>query len=527
MTQNEFDDPLLFDGDDDIGPAVPQERAVSLAEVWQNNPSLKLFVIVAAVGLALIGFLVFAGDEKAEPSVAGGAQEFTQTPGTAELPPAYEDAVRAASEDRAALAEQTGDSAFPTPIGVPDRIEAPEQVEDTDPLAAWRREFEERQAQKATAIVAPDPVVPQPNLDIPQMQPVVAAPVQPTFPPLPTSPAPERVNALSQAYAKQMEAILAGQAPTASTIIAQGILPVYEKPKTDASTTGPQANGANGAAAAPTTPTPPAAPKKVLISAGQIAYAQTLTEANSDVPGVILAEIASGPLAGARAIGSFQVAEEHLVLKFTRAIKDKKEYAIDTVALDPATTLAGVATDVNHHYLSRILIPAAAEFIKGYADAATQPETTIVIGTGSSSTTQSKLDPKDELLGGAGKAGEKLAEVIEQDQRRAVTIKVHTGTRIGLLFVSTVLDETLPDGTPTFPTTNQNANNGNGGIFNNTGYNNAGYNNGYNNGLPQSNSNLAPAPAATSVSGAPVQAAPTLAPAGFQPNRTTTYQQSQ
>src|SRR5690606_16466854 len=92
----------------------------------------------------------------------------------------------------------------------------------------------------------------------------------------------------------------------------------------------------------------------VLYPAGKIAYAQILTEANSDVPGPVLAQIASGPLSGSRVLGSFSKETELLTIKFDTVIVDGVSIDINGSAIDPKTTLPAMATDVDHHYLARI-----------------------------------------------------------------------------------------------------------------------------------------------------------------------------
>src|SRR5690606_12018046 len=52
--------------------------------------------------------------------------------------------------------------------------------------------------------------------------------------------------------------------------------------------------------------------ENIIIPAGTIEYAQLVTEANTDAPGPVMAQIASGPLAGARLIGSFQSTDNYL-----------------------------------------------------------------------------------------------------------------------------------------------------------------------------------------------------------------------
>jgi intracellular multiplication protein IcmE len=419
-------------------------------EIWRSNPSLKIFAIVAGIGFLLISYIVFGAggeeEDKNQVSIVGASKGVSQPPGTAELPPAYEEAVRKATEKRIEEAMQTGGSALPTPIARPaERIEAPVQIEEKDPLSEWRREAEARRAERkkedeakapaATAPVAPPALPVAPLVTQATQQVVAAAPAPPPPPPLPTNPTPEQVQAYAGQMQGQISTIMGTQVPKESVLIKLG---TEQKAATEQAAAKQQAISAQQRASS-ANGTNQTAKSPPIITVGTIAYAQTLTEANSDVPGPILAEIASGPLVGGRAIGSFSVAEDKLVLQFNRVVKDGKDYSIQTYAIDPATTLTAMSTDVNRHYLTRVFIPAAATFIRSYAQAVSQQDTTVVVTNGTVvSESQNKLNPKEQLFQALNQAGQRASQVIDEDSERPITVKVAMGTRIGLLFVENV-----------------------------------------------------------------------------------------
>ncbi len=421
----------------------------NLKEIWEQNPSLKMFAIVAGIGVFLIAFMVLgSGGSSNKPkdsdrSIVRQTADVSHVPGTTELPPAYEEALRQANERSAEMAAATGGSAIPTPIARPtERIEAPVQTEKADPLAEWRREAEQRrlerekleeerrrQAEEQRRITLPEPV-----------RVAAPTPVQPQNPPLPTGPTPDQIQQIAQGLQQQMQTILETQIPKESVVVSMNIQPGYKMEKyfppeppppgaTPVSANNPMGGmGANK----PTLP---------LIPAGSIAYAQIITEANSDVPGPVLAEVASGPLAGGRAIGSFQVAEKHLVVQFNRIVKDGIEYPVQAYALDPGTTLPGVVSDVNNHYFTRVFLPAAAKFISGFAEAATQKDTQVVVSNGTVvSESSNELDTEEQLLKGAKEAGQKLSQIVDEGARRPRTIRIFAGTRVGILFLNSVAD---------------------------------------------------------------------------------------
>lgn len=428
----------------------------SLKEIWRSNPSLKVFAIVVGLSLVVVSFLVFGSDEEIPPqekyAAVTGGNTITQAPGTAELPPAYEDAVRQATAKRIEDAVATGGSALPTPIARPaERIEAPIQIEDKDPLSEWRREAEARRAERkkeeaqktAAKPAAVTPVAPPP---LPVAQPIVqqtaaATVVQPAAPPppppLPTAPTAEQIQAYMAQIQGQVQTVMQTQVPKESTLIKMANV----QKAGDLAGINNKANTAQKSAVQAKSQNPTAAKTPPIIMAGTIAYAQTLTEANSDVPGPILAEVASGPLVGGRAIGTFSVADDKLIIQFNRVIKDDKEYAINGIIMDPSTTLTAMSTGVNRHYLQRVFLPAAADFIRAYAQAVSQQDTQVVVNNGTVvSETQRDLSGKEEAFQALNVAGQRVSTFVGQEANRPITVKLAMGTRIGILFTANVYD---------------------------------------------------------------------------------------
>jgi type IV secretory pathway VirB10-like protein len=178
---------------------------------------------------------------------------------------------------------------------------------------------------------------------------------------------------------------------------------------------------------------------KTIITAGTISYAQLLNDLNSDVKGPVLAQILSGPFEGGRGIGEFKMQDDFLTLSFKRIIKDGVSYTVDGIALDEKTTLTGLQSEVDNHYLERVFIPVAADFLSGYAEAVTE--------TGKSSTTtagggvvQDEPEPtgKEELYEGIKKAADKIGEFMKEDAPEGPTVKLKRGTTMGILFLQPV-----------------------------------------------------------------------------------------
>lgn len=184
---------------------------------------------------------------------------------------------------------------------------------------------------------------------------------------------------------------------------------------------------------------------KLGYKAGDIVYAVIDTEVNSDEPSPILATIVSGKHKNAKIIGSFQKPSEEaekLVIKFNSMSipNEPNSRNISAVAIDASTSRTALSSDVDHHYLKRYGSIIAAAFLEGYGKSATQVATTTQ-PSGEVTTTSNPvavIDPKEPLMQGLGKVGTTLGKQAEKNFSTPITIKIKSGTSIGLLFTNDV-----------------------------------------------------------------------------------------
>ncbi|MGH8465007.1 MAG: DotG/IcmE/VirB10 family protein, partial [Pseudomonas sp.] len=178
---------------------------------------------------------------------------------------------------------------------------------------------------------------------------------------------------------------------------------------------------------------------KVIVAAGSIVYGQLMNQLNSDLPGPVLVSLLSGPFAGGRAIGQLEVKSDYMILTFTKVIKDGVVYQVEGVALDEETTLTGHRSDIDRHYFARVILPAAAEFIKGYAGAAAETATT-VDNSGAGGPVQSNPDPdaEEQVYAGVEEGADQLSDILEDEAERPITIHLDKGTTLGILFINSV-----------------------------------------------------------------------------------------
>ncbi len=176
--------------------------------------------------------------------------------------------------------------------------------------------------------------------------------------------------------------------------------------------------------------------EEILLPAGEIVFAQTLIEANSDIEGPVLAQIVSGPLNGSKVLGTFTtVDDEYLTLNFDTLVLDGKSVPIAGIAVDPDTNLTGMATDVDNHYLERIVLPMAASFIEGTATAISEAGLTTVTIQGDTVTSEEEEGSNDQdVAAGISEAGAEFRTILDEMVPESPTVTIAPGTPIGILF---------------------------------------------------------------------------------------------
>lgn len=419
---NNFDD-VDFDtqdaGFDDFGTS---KSSGTLGDVWRNNPMVKVGAVLAVLAVIVGGAILFGGGEQKEaPSELRAAPVETKTGETqnAIVSDVYRQEIEKLNEEKieAALAQQS--SALPLSTDPARGRIAPiiEETAQEDPLERWRELQEQRRRSR------PNPTEEQLGQEPPR-QPEVDTRAQ-------------AVTALSQAMSTQMESILEGRKIPEMKL--QEITPIdYLEDKA-----AEREEERRAEEEARNAETEEEGEEIILLPAGEVEFAQMITEANSDTPGPILAQILSGPLKGARALGEFTVEGDYLILSFNRVVLDGIDYDADAVALDPSTAGVGVATEVDQRYFTRVVLPAAADFVEGFASAVAQSEsTTVTVNDSSTSSTEEDLDTGQEVASGFESLGREVGETFDEiaNQTRPL-VRVDPGTEIGILFVEPVIQE--------------------------------------------------------------------------------------
>ncbi len=394
------------------------QRSIGGGDAWKSNPMMKIGLVVGAFAAIIGSIILFGGSEdKTPPSLVSGssATDLKAIPGQEEVSPAMRDAYEEVNAQNTEEAIRTDGSVIPMPIDPPqNRVELePQQAATEDPLNTWRRMQEERlRTQQAQAPAAN-----------PQQAAVDTARDQ-------------AVSNLAQAMSNQMSQILS----------TRQIANLRQMVVTDPKAVEAERQQQAAAIAAANQQTVAPDNVKILIPAGTIEYAQLLIEANSDVQGPVVALIVTGPYAGSRVLGAFERQTDYLVISFDVIVKDGISIPIEAVALDPDTTLPGMASYVDRRYFQRIILPAAAKFVEGMGSA--------IADTGGSSTSVSvndttvvedegnEPDTEEEFFKGVEEAAREVGDLLDEEADEVQTlVVVKAGTPMGILFTLPVTDQ--------------------------------------------------------------------------------------
>jgi type IV secretory pathway VirB10-like protein len=184
-----------------------------------------------------------------------------------------------------------------------------------------------------------------------------------------------------------------------------------------------------------------------IVQAGELFFATVDFAVNSDQSGDILATVHSGRLKGTRLIGQKTLEREVLVLKFTTAaFPDGKTLPINAYAINISDAsivgTAGIASGVDRHYFERYVLPGAAAFVKGWADAVSRSSTTVTTSAVGTTAVQGPLTSNDQMKVAAGEAAKVVGQDLQQQgANRKPTVYINPNTEVGIFFTTDLFDK--------------------------------------------------------------------------------------
>lgn len=427
MINNIDDDEMLDDfegssGEDSFDDSFDIEGSLDDFDGTKNNdlaalkekPIFKVGIVFAIIAVLIVIFLLVQNrdDDVLSQSVRGSNLE--GAPGTGEITADMKDRIEDADQTRREIAEAVNGSAIPTitepAIGRVDILEDP--VEDEDPLERWRRlqaERVERDAQRARLL----------NPDSPSEQ--------------NQGISEEQIGTMAENMAAQMEVILSGRREAVvgnvSITPKEYIDEIREQQFADLNL-----NLEN---------TIDESIEEIIVPAGEVLYARLLSKASTDAPGNILAQVDSGPLRGSRLIGTFTEQNRLLSMTFSTIVIDGVSRPISAIALDPETTMPGMATHVDNRYLKRVILPTAAAFIEGFAEAIAERDNTNISIEGDTVTSETGDADTDEAIAqGVEQGAQEIGQIMDREaQQTRVLVEVDAGTPIGVFLLAPVTED--------------------------------------------------------------------------------------
>ncbi|EBY5691784.1 hypothetical protein D5C20_19235 [Salmonella enterica subsp. enterica serovar Enteritidis] len=170
------------------------------------------------------------------------------------------------------------------------------------------------------------------------------------------------------------------------------------------------------------------------------------TAIDSDNPeSKVIAVIPAGKLQGAQlAAPNVQLAGDGVIVNFKTLAFNGMTCTIDAYAQDDETQRSSIASDVNHRYVTRIILPALANGL-GKVGQLYEDSNTQILTTNSGTVTGRTGTPDSKAVAGviAGGIGQQAAQVMTQDASRLPVTQVNVDRRqvVSILFMKPVTDK--------------------------------------------------------------------------------------
>ena len=171
------------------------------------------------------------------------------------------------------------------------------------------------------------------------------------------------------------------------------------------------------------------------IASGRGLYARTLYAVDSDYPGPVLLELLEPPLAGAVASGAFTRVGERLVLRLSRLEYRGRSVPVDAWAVGLDCACFGVEGEVDSHWFSRVLLPAAVRFAEGFLDAISRSDETVIVG-GDVRYERRAAATRDAVNAGLATAARSAGDVLLENAPDGPTVRIARDTELVVVFAA-------------------------------------------------------------------------------------------
>jgi len=178
-----------------------------------------------------------------------------------------------------------------------------------------------------------------------------------------------------------------------------------------------------------------------IIRTGNVLYAETLSEINTDNGSDAMAVIRGGAWDGSKLIGRVENRPNNIGVKFTTLAPQDGRLAmnINAVALRTEDASQGVAEKVDHHTLERYIALGASSLLSGFGKAYLQtPGTAIIAPSGTTVTTTEEPSSKQVIATMVGELGTNASQEIQRGFNRPSTYITPAGQGIAVFFLDNV-----------------------------------------------------------------------------------------
>jgi intracellular multiplication protein IcmE len=417
----------------------PKFRGFPSGQIFNASGSAgprRLMILTAAAlaVLALVVVVAMTGRHAPANSQDARMKHVDPLPGGLNSTPEQDALARTADNARAQSSLERGVSFTPPMAPSVPVLPPPSQVEKAAAPDTARHQlaFAGRPAPASRPVPLP---VAFPAALAPELP--AAAHLEPQAPPIRLAGDPKA----EEAYSKQIGDLFSqwGGRPPRTDVV----LPPSEEDAAGSSDDGGEGRAPAGATRKTSPPVPAAPhaadPPEILVPAGRGVYAHPVLAVNSDASSPVVMQADSGPIAGDRMIGTFAKQADRLIIRINTVTHQGHSIGTDGVVVAPETMEAGVASDVDQHYLARFILPAAAAFVQGLGQAiATTSNTATVLSPFGGAAYGTRLNLNQQLGVAAGAAAGQVGTVLNQAAPKGPTVSLEANVSVGVMFLSSV-----------------------------------------------------------------------------------------
>lgn len=179
--------------------------------------------------------------------------------------------------------------------------------------------------------------------------------------------------------------------------------------------------------------------RKPVIRTGNLLYAETISEINTDKGQDVLAIVRGGQFDGAKLIGKVETRQNDIGVRFSTLAPQNGQsaFSINAVALRTEDASQGIAEDIDHHTLSRYVALGASSLLSGYAKAYENPSGTAVVApSGTTVTTTEEPSSRRVIATTGGELGAAVSEEVRRGFNRPSTYSTPAGHGFAVFFLA-------------------------------------------------------------------------------------------